>query len=112
MESDRGKEGKESGGVGRKKRLTRGSGLSATRERGKRARAVKLGRRPLAGLGPSGSGRGKNGGPRALGCGKKRAEFRMKRISLFFSFSNFSKPIFKRFSNPNLNLIKPLISKI
>jgi hypothetical protein len=27
-------------------------------------------------------------------------------------FSNFSKQIFKGFSNPNLNLIKPLISKI
>jgi hypothetical protein len=37
---------------------------------------------------------------------------RRKEIPFFFSFSNFSKPNFKEFSNPNLNLIKPLISKI
>jgi hypothetical protein len=40
------------------------------------------------------------------------AENRKKMIFLFFFFSNFSKQIFKRFSNPNLNLIKPLKPKI
>jgi hypothetical protein len=40
------------------------------------------------------------------------AKNRKKMIFLFFFFSNFSKQIFKRFSNPNLNLIKPLKPKI
>jgi hypothetical protein len=40
------------------------------------------------------------------------AENRKKMIFLFFFFSNFSKQVFKRFSNPNLNLIKPLKPKI
>jgi hypothetical protein len=58
-------------------------------------------------------------GPRAM-TGRLAEEWaavgenglRRKEIPFFFSFSNFSKPNFKEFSNPNLNLIKPLISKI
>jgi hypothetical protein len=78
---------------------------------------VKLGRRPLAGLGPSGSGAREREKRAAAG---KQAELwatvaengpRRKEIPFLFLFLIFQS-IFKRFSNPNLNLIKPLISKI
>jgi hypothetical protein len=71
----------------------------------------------MTGLGPRGkmAGAGEGSGPLRqageLGCGRKAAREKKKKFLSFF-FSNFSKQIFKRFSNPNLNLIKPLISKI
>jgi hypothetical protein len=77
---------------------------------------VKLGRRLRLGSAHAGADAGGGSGPRAgragraVGYGKKWPE--KKRNSFPFSFSNFSKQIFKRFSNPNLNLIKLLISKI
>jgi hypothetical protein len=49
-------------------------------------------------------GRGEVSGPLLAGRDERWAENRKKMIFLFFFFSNFSKQIFKRFSNPNLNL--------
>jgi hypothetical protein len=90
--------------------MTGGTHKSATQAgdaaAAERERARELGRLLRLGLGPGGEDRPRErSGPHA-----KQAEtagwtkIRMKMNFLSFSFSNFSKQIFKRFSNPILNL--------
>jgi hypothetical protein len=104
-----------------KETLTGGTHKSAAQAENAAAAERRLtramtGRLTATGLGPRSEA---GSGERRAARGKGRPSTGLREESgpreekfLFFFFSNFSKQIFKRFSNPNLNLIKPLISKI